>query len=139
MKNKVFSKTNRPLLGELRIPGDKSISHRAVMFGSLAEGTTVIENFLDGEDCLRTIDSFRSLGVSIEQNGTTVTVNSKGMTALQEPKVPLYFGNSGTTARLMIGILSGLPLWSIIYGDPYLTERPMDRVIHPLQKMGAVI
>lgn len=139
MSELTLSSIQKAISGQIEVPGDKSISHRAVMFGSLAEGTTVIENFLDGEDCLRTIDSFRSLGVSIEQNGTTVTVNSKGMTALQEPKVPLYFGNSGTTARLMIGILSGLPLWSIIYGDPYLTERPMDRVIHPLQKMGAVI
>src|SRR5690625_591850 len=128
MKNKVFSKTNRPLLGELRIPGDKSISHRAVMLGSIAEGTTVIENFLDGEDCLHTIEIFRQLGVDITQEGTTVTVKSDGVASLKEPKVPLYFGNSGTTARLMFGILPALPFYTVSYGDPHLTVRPMDRV-----------
>ena len=139
MKNKVFSKTNRPLLGELRIPGDKSISHRAVMLGSIAEGTTVIENFLDGEDCLHTIEIFRQLGVDITQEGTTVTVKSDGVASLKEPKVPLYFGNSGTTARLMFGILPALPFYTVSYGDPHLTVRPMDRVITPLTKMGALI
>lgn len=133
----------QPLSGEIsgviEVPGDKSISHRAVMFGSMANGITKITNFLDGEDCLHTVEAFRSLGVSIHKAGTTVTIESQGIEAFKEAKVPLYFGNSGTTARLMIGLLAGLPLQTIIYGDPYLTERPMDRVIHPLQQMGANI
>ncbi|HLQ97512.1 MAG TPA: 3-phosphoshikimate 1-carboxyvinyltransferase [Candidatus Dormibacteraeota bacterium] len=139
-----MSKVNlRPITGVIsgmiEVPGDKSISHRAVMFSSIAKGTTTITNFLDGEDCLHTIDSFRSLGVSIEVSGTTVTVTSNGPESLQEAKKPLYFGNSGTTARLMIGLLAGLPLLTMIYGDPFLTERPMDRVINPLKQMGANI
>lgn len=123
--------------GVIEVPGDKSISHRAVMFGSMANGTTKITNFLTGEDCLHTIEAFRSLGVSITTKGTTVIIQSEGIDAFKEPTTPLYFGNSGTTARLMIGLLSGLPFLTIIYGDPYLTKRPMDRVIHPLQQMGA--
>jgi 3-phosphoshikimate 1-carboxyvinyltransferase len=130
---------NGAISGVIEIPGDKSISHRAVMFGSMAKGTTKVTNFLDGEDCLHTIDAFKSLGVSIEKSGTTVVITSNGLDSFKEPKVPLYFGNSGTTARLMIGLLAGLPFMTIIYGDPYLTERPMDRVIHPLQQMGANI
>lgn len=129
----------KPISGQIEVPGDKSISHRAVMLGSLAEGTTVITNFLNGEDCIRTIDAFKALGVSIEQNGTTITINSEGIHDLKEPKIPLYFGNSGTTARLMLGILAGLPFLTTIYGDPYLTERPMDRVIKPLREMGVTI
>lgn len=125
--------------GMIEVPGDKSISHRAVMFSSIAKGTTTITNFLDGEDCLHTIEAFKSLGVSIETSGTTVTVTSHGPESLKEAKKPLYFGNSGTTARLMIGLLAGLPLLTMVYGDPFLTERPMDRVINPLKQMGANI
>lgn len=125
--------------GTIEVPGDKSISHRAVMFGSMADGETKITNFLDGEDCIRTIEAFRALGVSILQEGTTVTIDSQGIHSFKEPKIPLYFGNSGTTARLMIGLLVGLPFVTIIYGDPYLTERPMDRVIDPANQMGAQI
>ncbi|HLR23690.1 MAG TPA: 3-phosphoshikimate 1-carboxyvinyltransferase [Pseudogracilibacillus sp.] len=128
-----------PLHGELIIPGDKSISHRAIILGSIAEGRTKINNFLSGEDCLRTIDIFRSFGVQIEQNDTDVVIQSQGVTAFTEPKEPLYFGNSGTTARLMIGLLAGLPFHTVVYGDPHLTERPMDRVVLPLKEMGANI
>lgn len=128
-----------PITGEIEVPGDKSISHRAIMLGSLAKGTTVITNFLNGEDCLRTVEAFRTLGVEIEQQGTTITIQSNGMNELKEPTSPLYFGNSGTTARLMLGILSGLPFFTTIYGDPYLTQRPMDRVTNPLQKMGVTL
>lgn len=130
---------NGVISGMIEVPGDKSISHRAVMFSSIAKGTSTITNFLDGEDCLRTIDAFRSLGVTIEISNTTVTVTSNGPESLREAKTPLYFGNSGTTARLMIGLLAGLPLMTIIYGDPFLTERPMDRVVNPLKQMGAQI
>lgn len=125
------------LKGEVEVPGDKSISHRAVMLGSLAKGKTKISHFLDGEDCLRTVNAFRLMGVSIEQDGQTITIDSQGATALQEPIVPLNFGNSGTTTRLMIGLLAGLPFFTTIYGDASLTKRPMDRVVHPLIEMNA--
>lgn len=134
-----FPTLMNPLEGEIQIPGDKSISHRAIMLGSIAKGTTKIENFLDGEDCLQTIDIFRKLGVSIKQDGTNVTIESEGYKAFYEPLEPLYFGNSGTTARLMIGILSSLPFHTVLHGDPFLTVRPMDRVVIPLRKMGAQI
>lgn len=134
-----FPTLTSPLIGQIHVPGDKSISHRAIMLGSIAKGTTKIENFLDGEDCLHTIDIFRKMGVSIEQDGTNVTIESEGYKAFQEPLEPLYFGNSGTTARLMLGILSGLPFHTVLHGDPYLTVRPMDRVVIPLRKMGAQI
>lgn len=125
--------------GTIGIPGDKSISHRAVMLGSIAAGTTKISNFLDGEDCLRTIEIFHHFGVQIEQTGTDVLINSKGYEFFEEPKVPLYFGNSGTTARLMFGILSALPFYTSMYGDPHMTIRPMDRVVDPLTEMGAIV
>lgn len=133
----ILNPLTRPIHGEIEVPGDKSISHRAVMLGSLAKGQTTIQNFLNGEDCLQTIQAFRALGVSIEIDGTEVQIDGKGIEQLTEPKIPLYFGNSGTTARLMLGILAGLPFVTTVYGDPYLTERPMDRVVFPLQKMGA--
>ena len=127
------------LTGEIEIPGDKSISHRAVILGSLAKGQTKVSHFLESEDCLRTVDAFRAMGVEIEQNNDRLTINSQGAAALTEPLEPLYFGNSGTTARLMIGLLSGLPLFTTIYGDASLTKRPMDRVIDPLGEMSAEI
>src|SRR5690625_4307151 len=131
--------TKSSLTGEIQIPGDKSISHRSIMLGSIAKGTSVINNFLNGEDCLHTIDMFRNLGVDIQQDETEVTIYSSGIAAFKEPTVPLYFGNSGTTARLMLGILPALPFHTVIYGDPHLTIRPMDRVVQPLTLMGANI
>lgn len=125
--------------GTLEVPGDKSISHRSIMFGSMAKGTTHITNFLNGEDCLQTIKAFQALGVHIEIEGSNVIIKSKGAGAFLEPKTPLYFGNSGTTARLMMGILAALPFHSVIYGDPFLTERPMNRVVAPLREMGAQV
>lgn len=129
---------SNPLKGELEVPGDKSISHRAVILGSLAVGTTSVTHFLNGEDCMRTIEAFRMLGVEIEQDETTLTIHGKGKSSLTEPAAPIYFGNSGTTARLMFGVLAGLPFFTTVYGDPSLTLRPMDRVVIPLQQMGAV-
>src|SRR5699024_687974 len=123
------------LQGDISIPGDKSISHRAIMLASLAKGETKIANFLDGEDCLRTIEIFRQFGVDIKQNATNVVVNSEGVQKFVEPKEPLYFGNSGTTARLLLGLFSGIPYFTTLHGDPYLTVRPMDRVVIPLRKM----
>src|SRR5699024_6380674 len=127
------------LKGSINIPGDKSISHRAVMIGSLAKGKTTISNFLNGEDCLRTIKIFKHFGVDITINNTELVINSVGYEAFVEPREPLYFGNSGTTARLMLGILAGLPFHTVVYGDKYLTERPMDRVVLPLREMNAEI
>ncbi|WP_218843234.1 3-phosphoshikimate 1-carboxyvinyltransferase [Sporosarcina sp. JAI121] len=137
MKTVVFDK---PILtGDVAVPGDKSISHRAVMLGSIAEGETKITGFLDGEDCLRTIDIFRQLGVSIEREGTNVTVDSPGLQGWQLPSGDLYAGNSGTTARLMLGILAGSNIESVLTGDESLSKRPMNRVTLPLSTMGASI
>lgn len=139
MESRTFSPIQSGLTGELTIPGDKSISHRAIMIGSLANGKTTLSNFLNGEDCLRTIKIFEQFGVDIKQKDTDIVINSLGYKNFIEPTQPLYFGNSGTTARLMLGILAGLPFHTVVYGDKYLTERPMDRVILPLKKMNAEI
>lgn len=127
------------MTGEIEVPGDKSISHRAVMLGALAEGQTKVSHFLNSEDCLRTVKAFRAMGVDIKEDGDTLTIKSNGRKELKEPLEPLYFGNSGTTARLMLGLLSGLPFFSTVYGDESLTHRPMDRVINPLREMNADI
>lgn len=127
------------LKGEIAIPGDKSISHRAVMFGALARGETEIENFLAGADCLSTIACFRQMGVDIEQKGTKVRVSGKGIDALTEPEGILDVGNSGTTTRLMLGILAGRPFHACIIGDESIAKRPMTRVTNPLKDMGAAI
>ncbi|KXH82016.1 3-phosphoshikimate 1-carboxyvinyltransferase [Sporosarcina sp. HYO08] len=139
MNLKTIAFNHSQLTGELTVPGDKSISHRAVMLGSIAEGTTRITGFLDGEDCLRTIDIFRQLGVSIEREGTNVTIHSPGMKNWTMPEGELYAGNSGTTARLMLGILAGSNVTSVLTGDEYLSKRPMNRVSLPLRLMGASI
>ncbi|WP_049754094.1 3-phosphoshikimate 1-carboxyvinyltransferase [Heliomicrobium modesticaldum] len=129
-----------PLRGETEVPGDKSISHRAVMFGALARGVTRVHRFLPGQDCLSTIDCFRKLGVRIEQpNPSEVVVYGQGPGGLKEPSEVLDVGNSGTTIRLMTGILSGLPFFSIVTGDTSIRRRPMGRVTRPLLEMGASI
>lgn len=127
------------LSGDITVPGDKSISHRSVMFGAIAQGKTTVDGFLLGEDCLSTIDCFRKLGVRIEIDGTNVTVESPGIGAWQEPSEVLYTGNSGTTTRLMLGILSGTNLHTIMTGDASIGKRPMRRVVDPLRLMGADI
>ncbi|PEJ53772.1 MULTISPECIES: 3-phosphoshikimate 1-carboxyvinyltransferase [unclassified Bacillus (in: firmicutes)] len=137
MRNSQLEKIR--LVGDVIIPGDKSISHRAIMFGSLAKGTTKITNFLLGEDCLSTIACFRKLGVQIEVTEDEVIVYGKGIEALKEPNAVLDVGNSGTTARLMMGILSGLPFHSVIIGDESIGKRPMKRVTKPLKMMGTSI
>ncbi|MED4532179.1 3-phosphoshikimate 1-carboxyvinyltransferase [Metabacillus fastidiosus] len=138
MSTKRLSKVDM-LRGEIEIPGDKSISHRAVMFGAIANGTTKISNFLMGEDCLSTVDCFRKMGVEIEVNEGSVTVNGKGYEGLQEPVHILDVGNSGTTTRLMLGILAGTDFHSCIIGDESIAKRPMSRVTNPLRLMGAKI
>jgi 3-phosphoshikimate 1-carboxyvinyltransferase len=125
--------------GEVTVPGDKSISHRAVMFSALAEGTTTIEGFLPGADCLSTISCFRRLGISIEQEGERVRVEGKGWYGLTEPSQILDVGNSGTTIRLMLGILATQPFHSVLIGDESIARRPMKRVTVPLREMGADI
>ncbi|WP_100407222.1 3-phosphoshikimate 1-carboxyvinyltransferase [Bacillus solitudinis] len=129
----------KSLNGTIRVPGDKSISHRAVMFGAIAEGTTTVEGFLPGEDCLSTIACFQKLGVNIEQDGERVTIEGKGWEGLEEPSDILDVGNSGTTTRLMLGILATRPFHSVVIGDDSIAKRPMARVTNPLRKMGAEI
>ncbi|MEC5422469.1 3-phosphoshikimate 1-carboxyvinyltransferase [Virgibacillus sp. C22-A2] len=128
---------SKPLSGVIEVPGDKSISHRAVILGSLAKGTTKVTHFLDGEDCMRTVHAFQAMGVSIERSDSTLLIEGRGISGLNEPTVPLYFGNSGTTGRLMLGLLAGLPFFTTVYGDESLSKRPMDRVVDPLRLMGA--
>ena len=125
------------LTGEITVPGDKSISHRAIMLGSIAHGITKIDNFLMGEDCLSTIECFRKMGVEIEVNSDNVIVSGVGLNGLKEPSGILDAGNSGTTTRLISGILAGQSFKSTITGDDSLKTRPMKRIIEPLSKMGA--
>ena len=127
------------LKGTVSVPGDKSISHRGIMFGSIADGTTEIHNFLPGADCLATIRCFRALGIEIEQEGSTVIVHGKGLHGLSAPSHILDVGNSGTTTRLLSGILAGQPFESKLSGDESLNSRPMKRIIGPLTQMGADI
>ena len=126
--------------GRIRVPGDKSISHRSIMLGSLAEGTTQIEGFLEGEDALATLQCFRDMGVVIEgpEDGC-VTVHGVGLHGLKKPSGPLYVGNSGTSMRLLTGILAGQAFDSELTGDESLNKRPMNRVAIPLRSMGANI
>lgn len=129
----------KSIQGTVRVPGDKSISHRAVMFGALAEGTTTISGFLPGADCLSTISCFRRMGIAIEQQGDQVVVHGKGWFGLEEPKEKLDVGNSGTTIRLISGILSTQPFHVVLEGDESIAKRPMRRVVGPLRQMGAKI
>ncbi len=129
----------RSARGEITVPGDKSISHRAVMLGSLADGATHISGFLKGADCLSTIDCFRAMGIRIDIDGNNVTVYGKGLHGLTKPDKMLYTGNSGTTTRLLCGILAGQPFDTAVTGDSSICRRPMGRVTKPLSLMGADI
>ena len=128
-----------PLRGELSVPGDKSISHRAVMFGSLAEGTTEVTNFLQGADCLSTISCFRQMGIDIENTPDRILIHGKGLHGLSRPDDILDVGNSGTTTRLMSGILAGQNFDCTVNGDASIQKRPMKRIMTPLSLMGADI
>ncbi|MFD6207316.1 3-phosphoshikimate 1-carboxyvinyltransferase [Peribacillus sp. NPDC060253] len=139
MKTKKLQTNIQSLRGSIAIPGDKSISHRSIMFGALAEGETKVTNFLPGADCLSTISSFRQLGVHIEQEGHQVRIEGKGFHGLKEPEEVLDVGNSGTTIRLMMGILAGQDFSAVLEGDESIAKRPMSRVVNPLREMGAVI
>lgn len=132
-------KRAKKLNGTISIPGDKSISHRAIMFGAISQGTTEVTNFLQGADCLSTISCFRNMGIEIENTPHQVIVHGKGLRGLTEPASPLDVGNSGTTARLLSGILAGQPFSSTLDGDASIRQRPMKRIITPLSLMGADI
>ena len=129
----------KQIRGEVTIPGDKSISHRVVMFGSLAEGATEVTGFLRGADCLSTIDCFRRLGISIEDKNERILIHGKGLHGLSAPAQILDAGNSGTTTRLISGILSGQAFETTLTGDASIQKRPMGRIIEPLSQMGASI
>lgn len=131
--------TARALRGDVTVPGDKSISHRAVMFGALADADTHITGFLMGEDCLSTISCFKKMGVSIDVSEKEVVVHGVGLHGLKAPTELLYTGNSGTTTRLLCGILAGQPFSCTLNGDASIQKRPMGRIIKPLREMGADI
>ncbi len=137
----LLARPGKGLKGELTVPGDKSISHRAVMLGSIASGVTEVTGFLEGEDNLSTIGAFRAMGIEIEykKDSGIVVVNGKGMRGLTEPTDVIDAGNSGTTTRLITGLLSAQPFFSVITGDASLRKRPMKRVVEPLALMGASI
>lgn len=134
----IFHKAKH-LKGEVTIPGDKSISHRAVMFGSLAEGTTEVTNFLQGADCLSTIDCFRKMGIEIENTPEHILIHGKGLHGLKAPSCVLDAGNSGTTTRLISGILAAQDFETTLTGDASIQKRPMRRIMEPLSMMGANI
>lgn len=129
----------RKLLGEITVPGDKSISHRSIILGALSNGTTMVENILVAEDTKRTINCFRDMGVNIDEEGDRIIVEGVGLQGLDKPKGMLDCGNSGTTMRLLSGILIGQSFATTLTGDESLTQRPMDRIIIPLRKMGGYI
>lgn len=125
--------------GEIQIPGDKSISHRSIMFGALADGLTEVTHFLQGADCLSTISCFQKLGIAIDNTPERIVIHGKGLHGLRPPASVLDVGNSGTTMRLISGILAGQPFASNLTGDASIQKRPMNRIIKPLQEMGAVL
>lgn len=133
-------RTNRKgLRGTIRVPGDKSISHRSIIFGSLAKGETKVYDILRGEDVLSTIQVFRDLGVSIQDDGDVIRIQGVGFQGLQAPTAPLDMGNSGTSIRLISGVLAGQDFAVTMVGDDSLSKRPMDRVAIPLRQMGVEI
>lgn len=125
--------------GEISVPGDKSISHRSIMLGSLANGITTVTGFLRGEDNMATLNAFRQMGVMVEDDGTTLNIHGRGLHGLSEPDDLLDCGNSGTSIRLLTGLLAGQSFFSVLTGDKYLRKRPMKRVVSPLAAMGAKI
>jgi len=129
----------KKLSGEAFIPGDKSISHRGIILGAISSGDTNLKNFLMGKDCLSTIEAFRQMGISIDISPSSVVVHGKGLHGLREPASTIDAGNSGTTARLLLGLLAGQAFESRMTGDSSLQKRPMDRVVSPLRQMGASI
>jgi 3-phosphoshikimate 1-carboxyvinyltransferase len=136
MKTKSLAPANR-VGGTVSVPGDKSISHRSVILGALSNRVCTVDGFLVAEDCLRTLEAFRSMGVEIERDDRRLQIRGKGLEGLRKPAAPIECGNSGTTTRLLMGVLTGQPFEVRLQGDASLSRRPMDRVIEPLEKMGA--
>ena len=132
-------KPGRALKGEILMPGDKSISHRSIMCAAIAKGKSVIRGFLKGEDCLATLDAFSKMGVSIDQDENEIVVYGVGLEGLKKPNSDIYLGNSGTSMRLMSGLLCGQGFPSTLIGDTSLSSRPMERIVTPLKTMGANI
>jgi 3-phosphoshikimate 1-carboxyvinyltransferase len=137
--NKFIAKPANVLSGNIKIPGDKSISHRSVMMGSLATGITEVYGLLEGDDVVSTMNAFQSMGVEIHRNDENIIIHGVGIDGLKKPKKSLYLGNSGTSMRLISGILAAQEFDSELSGDESLSSRPMGRVISPLTKMGAII
>ena len=138
--NQLTVRSGEALRGSGRVPGDKSISHRALLLGALADGASQITGFLPSGDCLATLACLRALGVHVEiHDATTLTVHGRGLGGLQAPDAPLNCARSGTTMRLLAGILAGQPFGSTLTGDPQLLRRPMRRIVEPLHRMGAEI
>ena len=127
------------LQGEIVLPGDKSISHRAIMCASLASGTSLIKGFLESEDCLATMRSFQDMGIDITRKGNLLKVEGKGLYGLKNPQKTLNVGNSGTSMRLTAGILAGQDFDSVLTGDQSVLKRPMKRITEPLNMMGFLI
>ena len=134
----IFKRT-KSLQGEVTVPGDKSISHRSIMLGAIATGTTEVHNFLQGADCLASISCFQKMGIPIENEGNLVKIHGKGLHGLSAPTSELDVGNSGTAMRLMSGILAAQPFTSYMNGDASIQKRPMKRIITPLSMMGGSI
>lgn len=128
-----------PLRGTTTVPGDKSLTHRAIILTALAEGTSTVTGYCQGEDCLNTMRAFQRLGIPITQTPTELTVHGKGFWGLSEPSSPIDCGNSGTGIRLLTGLLAGQDFFSILTGDESIRRRPMGRVVKPLREMGAMI
>ncbi|MFN2242068.1 MAG: 3-phosphoshikimate 1-carboxyvinyltransferase, partial [Anaerolineae bacterium] len=129
-----------PLLGRVRVPGDKSISHRALLLGAIASADSHVDGFLPSADCLATLDAVRALGVVVDEHSpTTLTVHGAGLRGLREPAEVIDCRRSGTTMRLLAGLLAGQPFLSVLSGDAQLRRRPMARVVEPLRSMGPVV
>lgn len=139
MSSRIINGKSKPLRGEIIPPGDKSISHRSLMLGSLANGKSVVRDFLVSDDALSTANAMRALGAEIEINGTQVIIKGNGINGLKKPEKVIDCGNSGTTTRLLIGLLSPQKFTTKLTGDKYLQVRPMRRVVDPLTQMGAQI
>ena len=132
-------KADSALKGEIRVPPDKSISHRAIMFGAICSGKVRVSNFLFAEDCMRTFQAFKEMGCEVERSGDDVIVTGKGLKALRAPEKELYLGNSGTTMRVISGIIAGCGISAVLTGDKSLSRRPMGRITAPLKEMGALV
>ena len=135
----ISNKIDKGLIGSPKIPGDKSISHRSVIIPSIANGITEVKNILKSEDVIHTINAFKNMGVEILENRENIIINGKGLNSLKGPKSEIYLGNSGTSARLLTGLLSSQKFNSLITGDQSLSSRPMMRIVNPLSKMDAKI